>query len=150
MRAALAGYDSVMRDVVTKRHGFLFKHTGDGVAAAFAVASDAVDAAVDALERLTNLPFRIRVGLHTGEAQLRVGDYGWRRGWSRRTELAAGVVTRRGIPPIDARRVTVHHSRPGRRRVMGGRDIGVRTASVSGDRAMMSFARRPPTPVGPR
>ncbi len=69
MRTALAEHDAVLREVIEKRRGFVFKHTGDGVAAAFASAGDAVDAAVDAQARLAVLPFRVRMGLHTGEAQ---------------------------------------------------------------------------------
>ena len=75
MRAALAEHDALLREVIEKRRGFVFKHTGDGVAAAFASAGDAVDAAVDAQARLAGLPFRVRMGLHTGEAQVRDGDY---------------------------------------------------------------------------
>ena len=42
MRALLVEHDAILRDVIAKRHGHLFKHTGDGVAAVFASASDAV------------------------------------------------------------------------------------------------------------
>ena len=52
--------------------GFLFKHTGDGVVAAFASPRSAVDAAV-AAQRALELP--VRMGLATGEAELRDGDY---------------------------------------------------------------------------
>ena len=51
---------------------FLFSHTGDGVAAAFASPRSAVDAAV-ASQRAVELP--VRMGLATGEAELRDGDY---------------------------------------------------------------------------
>ena len=50
----------------------LFKHTGDGVCAAFASPKSAVDAAV-AAQRALELP--VRMGLATGEAELRDGDY---------------------------------------------------------------------------
>jgi hypothetical protein len=50
----------------------LFSHTGDGVAAAFASPGSAVDAAV-AAQRQLELP--VRMGLATGEAELRDGDY---------------------------------------------------------------------------
>ena len=50
----------------------MFKHTGDGVCAAFASPSSAVDAAV-AAQRALELP--VRMGLATGEAELRDGDY---------------------------------------------------------------------------
>ena len=48
----------------------LFKHTGDGVCAAFASPKSAVDAAV-AAQRKLELP--VRMGLATGEAELRDG-----------------------------------------------------------------------------
>jgi predicted ATPase len=50
----------------------LFKHTGDGVCAAFASPRSAVDAAV-AAQRGLELP--VRMGVATGEAELREGDY---------------------------------------------------------------------------
>ena len=50
----------------------MFKHTGDGVCAAFASPRCAVDAAV-AAQRALELP--VRMGLATGEAELREGDY---------------------------------------------------------------------------
>ena len=52
--------------------GWLFKHTGDGVCAAFASPRSAVDAAV-AAQRALELP--VRMGIATGEAELRGGDY---------------------------------------------------------------------------
>ncbi len=36
MRAALAAHDEVLRSAIEAHGGFLFKHTGDGVCAAFA------------------------------------------------------------------------------------------------------------------
>jgi predicted ATPase len=72
MRLALAAHDEVLRGAVEAHGGFLFKHTGDGVCAAFASPRSAVDAAV-AAQRGVGLP--VRVGLATGEAELREGDY---------------------------------------------------------------------------
>ncbi|MEO5839828.1 MAG: adenylate/guanylate cyclase domain-containing protein [Acidimicrobiales bacterium] len=74
MRALLVEHDAILRDVIDKHRGFLFKHTGDGVAAVFASAADAVAAAVDAQARLQDV-LPVRMGLHTGEAELRDGDY---------------------------------------------------------------------------
>ncbi len=54
----------------------MFKHTGDGVCAAFESPRAAVDAAVDA-QRELELP--VRMGIATGEAELRDGDYFGRR-----------------------------------------------------------------------
>jgi predicted ATPase len=72
MRAALAAHDEVLRSASEGHGGFLFKHTGDGVCAAFASPKAAVDAAV-AAQRELELP--VRMGLATGEAELRDGDY---------------------------------------------------------------------------
>jgi predicted ATPase len=72
MRVALAAHDSVLRKAIEAHGGWLFKHTGDGVCAAFASPISAVDAAV-AAQRALELP--VRMGLATGEAELRDGDY---------------------------------------------------------------------------
>jgi predicted ATPase len=72
MRVALAEHDEVMRTVIEGHEGFLFSHTGDGVVAAFASPRSAVDAAV-AAQRALELP--VRMGIATGEAELRDGDY---------------------------------------------------------------------------
>jgi predicted ATPase len=72
MRAALAAHDEVLCSTVDRHRGWLFKHTGDGVCAAFASPTSAVDAAVAAQGAL-ELP--VRMGLATGEAELRDGDY---------------------------------------------------------------------------
>jgi predicted ATPase len=72
MRVALAAHDEVLRGAIEAHGGWLFKHTGDGVCAAFASPRSAVDAAV-AAQRALELP--VRMGLATGEAELRDGDY---------------------------------------------------------------------------
>src|SRR5580658_10455228 len=72
MRVALAAHDAVLRSAIEGHGGWLFKHTGDGVCAAFSSAPEAVAAAVDAQRRL-GLP--VRMGLATGSAELRDGDY---------------------------------------------------------------------------
>ena len=72
MRAALAAHDEVLRSAIEAHGGWLFKHTGDGVCAAFASPTGAVDAAV-AAQRALGLP--VRMGIATGEAELREGDY---------------------------------------------------------------------------
>jgi class 3 adenylate cyclase len=48
MRKALAAHDEVLRGAIEEHGGWLFKHTGDGVCAAFASPTSAVDAAVGA------------------------------------------------------------------------------------------------------
>jgi predicted ATPase/class 3 adenylate cyclase len=72
MRAALAAHDEVLRSAIEAHGGCLFKHTGDGVCAAFASPRSAVDAAV-AAQRELELP--VRMGIATGEAELRESDY---------------------------------------------------------------------------
>src|SRR5215212_4921168 len=72
MRLVLAAHDEVLRSVIQAHDGFLFKKTGDGVCAAFSSPKSAVDAAV-AAQRELELP--VRMGLATGEAELRERDY---------------------------------------------------------------------------
>ena len=72
MRAALAMHDGVLREAIEAHGGFMFKHTGDGVCAAFSSPRSAVDAAV-AAQRGLELP--VRMGIATGEAELRGIDY---------------------------------------------------------------------------
>jgi predicted ATPase len=72
MRNSLAVHDKVLRSAIEAHEGWLFKHTGDGICAAFASPRSAVDAAV-AAQRELGLP--VRMGIATGEAQLRDGDY---------------------------------------------------------------------------
>src|ERR1700722_12170894 len=70
MREALAAHDDMLRSSVEAHGGWLFKHTGDGVCAAFSSAPDAVAAAVDAQCRL-GLP--VRVGVVSGTPGRRGG-----------------------------------------------------------------------------
>ncbi|HEY2501305.1 MAG TPA: adenylate/guanylate cyclase domain-containing protein, partial [Mycobacterium sp.] len=72
MRKALAAHDHLLRTAIDAHGGWLFKHTGDGVCAAFASPRSAVDAAV-AAQRGLELP--VRMGIATGEAELRGADY---------------------------------------------------------------------------
>ncbi len=72
MRLALAVHDEVLRAAIEGNGGWLFKHTGDGVCAAFASARGAVDSAV-AAQRSLGLP--VRMGIATGEAEQRGDDY---------------------------------------------------------------------------
>jgi len=72
MSAALAAHDRTIRAAVERHGGIVFKHTGDGVCAVFVSAPSAVAAAVEAQAGL-ELP--VRMGLHTGEAESRDGDY---------------------------------------------------------------------------
>ncbi|HLM17310.1 MAG TPA: adenylate/guanylate cyclase domain-containing protein, partial [Acidimicrobiia bacterium] len=81
MRDALTRHDAILRDAVVAHGGHLVKTTGDGIHAAFGTASDAVDAAIAAQRELhaadwtSTGPLRVRMGLHTGAAEVRDGDY---------------------------------------------------------------------------
>src|SRR3984893_18779471 len=70
VRGTLPAHDEVLRKAIQTHGGWLFKHTGDGACAAFASPRSAVDAAV-AAQRALELP--VRMGLATGEAELRDG-----------------------------------------------------------------------------
>jgi predicted ATPase len=72
MRVALVVHDEVLRRAIEAHGGWVFKHTGDGVCAAFASPRSAVDTAV-AAQRELELP--VRMGIATGEAELRGADY---------------------------------------------------------------------------
>jgi len=72
MRRALAAHDETLRTLIEAHGGWLFKHTGDGVCAAFGSARAAIDAAVVAQQTL-GLP--VRMGIATGEAERRGDDY---------------------------------------------------------------------------
>lgn len=72
MRTALLEHDEALREAVESHGGSLFKHTGDGVCVAFASPRGAVDAAVSA-QRALRLP--VRMGIATGEAEVRGEDY---------------------------------------------------------------------------
>ena len=76
----LADHDALIAEVVSRHGGYVFARLGDGVAVAFARASDAVAAAVEAQqafgsERFALEGFRVRMGAHTGETVERAGDY---------------------------------------------------------------------------
>ena len=72
MRAALAAHDAVLQGLIERHGGQMFKHTGDGVIAAFASAEGAVKAAIEA-QRQLDLP--VRMGLGSGEVQAEGTDY---------------------------------------------------------------------------
>ncbi len=81
MRDALARHDAMIRDAVTTHGGSIVKMTGDGVLAVFSAANDALQTAIAVQRALTDEPWgttgplAVRMGLHTGEAYERDGDY---------------------------------------------------------------------------
>jgi predicted ATPase/DNA-binding SARP family transcriptional activator len=78
---AMPRHDELLRDAVKSNGGFIVKNAGDGFHAVFATAHDAVTAAVAAQRALLaddwNIAqtVRVRMGIHTGEAEVRDGDY---------------------------------------------------------------------------
>jgi predicted ATPase/class 3 adenylate cyclase len=81
MKAAIVRHDEILEKAIAGNRGFVFSRMGDGMAAAFSSAGDAVTAAVaikDALaeENWRTAPLKARVGLHTAEAVI-VDDSGY-------------------------------------------------------------------------
>src|SRR5918998_4135270 len=83
MRQALVRHDALVEEIVAEHHGHVVRPRGEGDSrfAVFSRATDAVAAAV-ALQQAfaaepwpTPTPLRVRMGVHTGEADLREGDY---------------------------------------------------------------------------
>ncbi|MBP6786005.1 MAG: hypothetical protein KA170_00350 [Candidatus Promineofilum sp.] len=102
MPAALSRHDELLAEVIERHHGRIVKNLGDGIYAVFRRAGDAVAAAVAAQVELgkiddrplaapekladdataelnaghsSRVAIKVRMGLHTGEAELREGDY---------------------------------------------------------------------------
>lgn len=82
MRGALAAHDAIVRRSTQARHGTVFKTIGDAFCCAFAHPDEAIDAAIDAQRAIAAHAWaaelggiRVRMGVHTGKAVERDGDY---------------------------------------------------------------------------
>ena len=94
MKSALAKHDSILKEAVEVNNGQIVKTMGDGIHAVFPTVIDAINASIDMQHVLQTSEFfanhpgevmgwtnnskvsvRVRIGLHTGEAELRDGDY---------------------------------------------------------------------------
>ena len=81
MRTAVELHDAIVRDTVVGHGGYVFSTAGDAFAAAFERVADSIAAArgVQAALACASWPgaviVRVRMGIHTGEAQERDGDY---------------------------------------------------------------------------
>ena len=83
MRIAMVRHDELVEAIFAEKSGVIVKPHGEGDShfGVFRRASDAVAAAQMLLNRIeettwpTPAPIRVRVGIHTGEADLRDGDY---------------------------------------------------------------------------
>ena len=84
MKSALAEHDAILKHAITSNHGYIIKGTGDGIHAVFEKAIYGVNATLAAQRALfqasetsknSKVLIRSRMGLHTGEAELRENDY---------------------------------------------------------------------------
>jgi len=92
MRSAIERHDRILRQAIESSAGRIVKTTGDGMLAVFADAKDALFASIVAQRALQAAPssspsddpardqrppitLKVRMGLHTGVADLRDGDY---------------------------------------------------------------------------
>ena len=76
MPRLLARHNAILNQSVEKYHGFVFRIVGDSFSVAFDTAIDALSAALEAqhilqTESWSPAPIRVRMGIHTGSAQLR-------------------------------------------------------------------------------
>src|SRR5579864_465779 len=81
MQAAVAQHERLLRAAIERHHGYVFKTIGDAFCAAFATAPEAARAALESQTSLAAEDFsavgglRVRIGIHTGHADERDGDY---------------------------------------------------------------------------
>jgi predicted ATPase/class 3 adenylate cyclase len=83
MQVALARHDEIVRQAIEGNGGRVIKTTGDGFHAVFERGQLSIAAALQAQRALTQAQWdeiqphtlRVRMGLHTGEAEARAGDY---------------------------------------------------------------------------
>ena len=81
MGAALARHDALVRDAIGRHSGYIFMTAGDAFCAAFDSAPKALAAACDAQVAIANEPWtesariKVRMALHTGDAELRDNGY---------------------------------------------------------------------------
>ena len=81
MQRAVARHDELIRQCVAARDGTVFKTVGDAFCTAFVTAPQAIAAALAAQQALNAEPWpdgldiRVRMALHTGEAEQRSHDY---------------------------------------------------------------------------
>jgi predicted ATPase/class 3 adenylate cyclase len=79
MPALLARHHEILDQAITAHAGYTFQTVGDSFGAAFHSASDALQAALDIQRALDKeawspAPIKVRMGIHTGAAQLEAGS----------------------------------------------------------------------------
>ncbi len=80
MQANLARHDALLRAAIEQNDGYVFKTVGDAFCAAFFTALQGVQAAIEAQKLLAGenwgeAVIKVRMGLHTGDAEQRDNDY---------------------------------------------------------------------------
>src|SRR5215211_696191 len=75
-----ARHHTILQSAVDAQNGYVFQIIGDAFCSAFHTAKDGLNAALEAQRRLqTELwgetPIKVRMGLHTGSAEIRGSDY---------------------------------------------------------------------------
>src|SRR5262245_37984852 len=80
LRAALARHHAILTSAISAHQGYVFNVTGDAFCAAFSTATSAVSAALDGQRALHaedwgRTPLKVRMGLHSGEAEASEGSY---------------------------------------------------------------------------
>src|SRR5688572_26936081 len=78
--AQRARHHQILRQAIESNHGYVFQIVGDAFCAAFHKAGDALQAALQAQRALQDEPWgdgliRVRMGIHTGEAELHGEEY---------------------------------------------------------------------------
>ena len=79
MLLAHARHNQILRTAIEANHGYVFQLVGDAFYSAFQVAGDAARAAVNCqldlnAENGRSVPIKVRMGIHTGEAELEARD----------------------------------------------------------------------------
>jgi predicted ATPase/class 3 adenylate cyclase/DNA-binding CsgD family transcriptional regulator len=78
--AAQARHHAILREAIESNNGFVFQVIGDAFCAAFHKAGDALKAAIQAQQNLQDEPWGeatiyVRMGIHTGEAEIEGNEY---------------------------------------------------------------------------
>ncbi|HSG79861.1 MAG TPA: adenylate/guanylate cyclase domain-containing protein [Acidimicrobiia bacterium] len=82
MSEAQAHHDEFLRGAIARRDGYVFSHAGDGLGASFSSPTAAIATALEVQHGLASYRWpeavgalRVRMGMHTGTAEERDGDY---------------------------------------------------------------------------
>jgi len=73
-------HDAILKTAIESREGFQFRKIGDAICASFNNAENAINAAIESqinlkIEQNVEFIIKVRMGIHTGEAEYQDGDY---------------------------------------------------------------------------